>query len=383
MKNYVDYIKKTLLIYERDNKLLHSLFEENLSQNQFLTFFENVDFFKERQDYIYLLAYLGEKYKYKDVDLYKATRLKRLARLRQYHNLSLLYHFKKLATELNKNNIPILLLKGAAIKFSYPEASFRNMDDIDLAVPPELFESAIKIAQEIGFKKSFIAEHSIDFKYDDFGIDIHKRIFRSNYSHPHNEKAMFERAKKCDIFGISIYLPSEIDLALILISNVYYNLIDLPCNTRIIQWLYDFAYILKKTPHFDWDLFIESAYNVELSRQTIIMLDIFNDYFPELLPDQIFSKLQFQEHDEQCLISDIKYIKSNLLRLKILNNTNTYKKTLLNIFKKPTNLFVFIYNRIEYLVLAFINIEPLRVFVLELMTEKWIQNELKKYRLHA
>lgn len=383
MKKNIEYLKQTLIIYERDINLIKSLFSEDISENDFLFFLKKLDFNKERKDYIYLLAYFGEKFKYKNVDTYTAKKLKRITRLRQYHNISLFYYFKKLAVELNNKNIPILFLKGAAIKFSTPQANFRNMDDIDFAVPPELAANAVETALEIGFKISTICEHSTDLKYDDFNVDIHHRIFRSNYSHVHNENKVFERAKKHNAWGLEFLIPSAVDLALILVSNTYYNIIDLPCNPRIIQWIYDFAYIIKNNPDFDWDLFIETAYSVELSRQAVIMLNIFNDYFPELLPENIFQKIKFQKNDEECLKTDIMYIKSNMLRLKLLHNKEYYSKIASSEINIKFPIFDIIRNRLEYVFLLFTKTKPVQFFISDLITEKWIKNAIEKYRLQA
>ena len=55
---------------------------------------------------------------------------------------------------LTQNNIPYVILKGAAAAMLYPDPFSRAMGDIDFLVPPEHFEQAKALLTENGYRTS-------------------------------------------------------------------------------------------------------------------------------------------------------------------------------------------------------------------------------------
>ena len=126
-------LKREKVLFETDdeNGLLKILFENGLIGLVFNSIDKNS--FKEPKHYQKLKEIFGQ-FVSKDIQ-----------------QLALLESLKKLFSD---NKIDHIFLKGAHLKFLYPETYMRGMGDIDLLVRKEQFEEAMKILESNGYKFS-------------------------------------------------------------------------------------------------------------------------------------------------------------------------------------------------------------------------------------
>jgi len=90
-----------------------------------------------------------------------------------------------LISNFNKEGVPTLMLKGMPYSLLYyKDLGIRPMGDIDILVPIEYLEKAIKILEKLGhhlipyelkFRNLIHAYHS--FNSEGFDIDIHRQVF--------------------------------------------------------------------------------------------------------------------------------------------------------------------------------------------------------------
>jgi len=77
---------------------------------------------------------------------------------------------------LKDNNIPVVILKGAAAAVYYPDPSRRNMGDIDFLVPQNLFDSTEELLSNNGyelFQDFSISKRHLGFQKDGIHFELH------------------------------------------------------------------------------------------------------------------------------------------------------------------------------------------------------------------
>ena len=157
----INFFVRYLNISEKQEYLLKLYTsKENVTKDEIyhLLYDFDYDIEKETLNFNFLLAHLFQNNPHIEIPKDIEPRLKGVIRWFQYRNISLLSCLKQLIGELNKKNIPVLLIKGAAMRILEPNKS-RMMADVDCAVGIDDLNETIKISRKLGFKLNKAYKH--------------------------------------------------------------------------------------------------------------------------------------------------------------------------------------------------------------------------------
>ncbi|MDR1167968.1 MAG: nucleotidyltransferase family protein [Heliobacteriaceae bacterium] len=329
-KLYNDFVK------EEDQKLLNLIFAESPSQQDLDNFLKVWDIEEKGGTASLMLSYLMKAHpelKFRD---YETPRLKGLINFHRFANIKTLSYFSKVGKALNTAGIVPVLFKGAAMKALRPELS-RVMNDVDILVPYDEFKQAVAVIEKFGFSAYGRHLHSFDMCTPDLQgqIDIHrfilmydwnlKRGLKYTYSPEFNEK-LFARARKVNAFGVDVLLPSNEDLAFIILTNLVKNMTAKSTVTGILFSLFDLQY-LSQQENFDWQILTENSKltNSELSIK--IGAEFVEKIVRGLLPDKLRVNLPIEGHTKrEC--SRIVYNELYFLGFRDENRTLKLKNAL-------------------------------------------------------
>ena len=254
---------------------------------------------KEKLTFNFLLAHLFQNNPDIEIPADIKPRLNGVLRMFQYQNATLLAGLKQLTLKLNDNNIPVLLVKGAAMRILEPNKS-RMMSDVDCAVDIDNFDKAVKISESLGFKISFSYGHATEVRrYPMQKIDIHKNFVKGDKDTRQTNKKIFERAKQYNFGGSKVLIPDAEDMIFLLLINGYENIIYFQPFYKNVSWLLDVIYIMKNRKDIDWNIVISDAKETETLAQIKLMFELINHFLPNMVPNTVISsiKVSKQEYD--------------------------------------------------------------------------------------
>ena len=144
---------KLLNLSQKEKILLDLYIKKSVTKEEtdHLLYDFDYDIEKEKLTFNFLLAQLFQNNPQIEIPKDIKPRLEGVLRLFQYYNVPLLLGLKQLSKKLNENDIPVLLVKGAAMRILEPNKA-RMMYDADCAVPKEKFDKAVEISKSLGFK---------------------------------------------------------------------------------------------------------------------------------------------------------------------------------------------------------------------------------------
>ncbi len=181
------------------------------------------------------------------------------------NNLSL-HTLRKVLSLFAQAGIPVTLLKGAALIANvYRDPGLRVVGDMDILVPREQIEAAIKHLLNAGWRqlyqfdeRKFDVGHALAFvNPEGVNIDLHWRILGDapfdqwfiNYQ-PEQTAALG--------FAASVLCPED-QLVHTLIHCHKYSPVPL------IRWIPDASMVINRTPDFRWDYFFATVKKLNIS----------------------------------------------------------------------------------------------------------------------
>lgn len=168
--------------------------------------------------------------------------IKKLWKASVYSNIyfysNLVKKQKQILDAFNRDNIPVVVVKGTSVAKYYPKPQLRTMGDIDLLVRPKDYEEAVDCMMNTGCKETTsktdaeAGRHRI-FRCGDVSIEIHK--FFSSYADKEEEKTL-DNLLYAVISHNSPELP-EVENGLVLLSHIRQHLEGGLGLRQIIDWL--------------------------------------------------------------------------------------------------------------------------------------------------
>ncbi len=287
-----DELHSRMQLKQKDQQLLQMMFAVHVTPNDKAVFFKDLNIEKEPMEFNLMLAHLCHRHGSLGVPSTIIPRVRGVARFYLFKNAALFSSFGRLGTILNQANIPMLLLKGSAIKAYYDPYTSRCLVDVDFAVPEERLNETIKIASSQGYYDFSNAFHSVDMKQLETDgtsgrIDIHHCLFKTSYKRSIEEE-LTDGAKLIQFFGTEVWIPSPENLILHLLENEFFNLCCVPKeNRRRFKWIYDCGMVLCSTSQFDWKHVVKNAKKYFIHDAVKPMLSILADYLPQYVPQKI------------------------------------------------------------------------------------------------
>jgi hypothetical protein len=208
-----------------------------------------------------------------------------------FKNGTILSSFSSLGKRLNEAGIPILLLKGAALKAIYDTEASRCLSDVDFAVPKRFLKDAVEIAERQGYQISNRTYHSVDMKQPGVNrgnIDIHYRLFKT-CNNCSTEEALLEGSERKHVFGVDVWIASPENLLTQLLENEFFNLWVENKQRRRFKWIYDCGKVLSSTPHFDFSIVATIAKKYSIYDPLCFMLTLLQECLPEYVPHEVLA----------------------------------------------------------------------------------------------
>ena len=198
--------------------------------------------------------------------------------------------FQKICKLYNEHNIQVLAQKGLVQKLLYPAAT-RPMNDADFAVPKNAYRNAIDLAVEDGFHINHDMLFSADLQLRDMGcVDVHYSLFKG--ANPQMDDAIWSRARKIQINGLNVFIPSPEDILVIIMCEFYGNfLFEAGSKDTAIcdifaqhpQWVLDAYKIISDTPDLNWGQIMRTAQMSGYDYQIKILTRLLNKIIPGII----------------------------------------------------------------------------------------------------
>ena len=293
----IDSLKKEIAT-TKDEELLKLAFSENPTQEELDRFLIDWDIEVKGAHKALMLSYFMKMHPNLVFPEYVGPRLNGLLKYFKFQNINLVAHFIKISKELQKQDIPFILLKGGAMKSYRPEFS-RVMGDIDILVGETNFKLSGEIAEKLGYYASW-GEHSVDIHLQgsDSGIlDIHRFICMNTGFEKEINSDLFKRAVKLSLCGCEVLVPSKEDMVFISLVNLARNIAENTSSAGILYTLFDCHYLINSKPDFDWNIVKNNAIKTHTKEQICFSMKYINNIIPNLL----FDKLEFIDDFEKEL----------------------------------------------------------------------------------
>lgn len=181
------------------------------------------------------------------------------------NNLSL-HTLRKVLSLFAQAGIPVTLLKGAALIANvYRDPGLRVVGDMDILVPREQIEVAIKLLLNAGWRqlyqfdqRKFDVGHALAFvNPEGVNIDLHWRILGDA---PFDQWFIDYQPEQRASLGLaaSVLCPED-QLVHTLIHCHKYSPVPL------IRWIPDASMVINRTPDFRWDYFFATVRKLHIS----------------------------------------------------------------------------------------------------------------------
>ena len=361
--DFIDKCKNNLLT-KNDLNLLNLFFNETPTQDKLNQFLSTYDIEVAGGYKALMLSYFMKMHPELNFTNYETSRLKGLFNFYRFQNMKLISYFMKIGKIFNENDIPMLVLKGFAMKCLRPDLS-RAMGDIDILVPENKFLKAIEICKNLDYRFE-IYVHSIDIHEpsSNAGImDIHRFIDMKNKKERPLNKWLFRRARKSKYNGIDIYIPSNEDLLFLLLINLAINLQGKSSKASTLYVLFDCKYLLEQA-EFNWDIVIKNIKLTNTQREIAFAIKFINSIVPNLIPSQLYNhpELKKQVNNRCIYITFMNYF----LALQRIVRKIKFK----DILKKQIKISEYVKIKLHYKFCKFILKKDLPLIKLQIMQKR-------------
>ncbi len=227
-----------------------------------------------------------------------SPRLKGIYRKTWLHNQIIVEHGLAGLRILRRADIPVLLLKGAALVAStYEESALRPMDDFDLLVPREHFRRAVDLLEADGWqltppvpdRESYFAfRHAVGFARDTgSNLDLHWSAIRDCFDEE-GEREFWSGSIPARLSGEDVRVLAPPDQILQICAHACIR-----NQVSPIRWVADAVFVLSRAGDmFDWDRLVKLARVRGLSYTIRVCLEYLRDGLGADIPVQVLHALR-------------------------------------------------------------------------------------------
>lgn len=215
------------------------------------------------------------------------VRMENVIRDYRFANIRVLSHFSKIGKALNREGIPMLLLKGVVLKALRPEMA-RPMGDVDFFVPKERLRDAVHICEQLGYHDAKTgALQAVDIHTEDgqSTVDIHTEVLSCGRASEAFHKNVLSRARKISAFGVEALCPAPEDTLFILLINVLKNMRLATTLSSLYYALVDCRWLLRRTTDIDWNIVRGNAVDTGAQALLLLSIELLNNIVAGILPD--------------------------------------------------------------------------------------------------
>ena len=216
-------------------------------------------------------------------------------------------HIKETAKILelfNKNNIPVIVLKGLVIRNYYPMPDLRTMCDSDVIIHKEDLEKVRTLLLNEGFREEEDAGHHIAFFKFGFNLEVHWTLANETFRKGQEcfQEHIWNDARKIQVDGVDTLALSLEDQALHFCAHMASHM---AISGFGVRQLADLVLLVEhEGKNINWNNFIEKAKKSGLHKFSIGMFKVCNYLFNMEIPKE----LKDNNNDEEVIklvINDI------------------------------------------------------------------------------
>lgn len=208
---------------------------------------------------------------------------------------------ENLLRSLAAENIPVILLKGAALAEPvYGSVALRPMTDLDLLVDAAQFERAVAAAEALGYQRTLAEAHTDTDQVEacvaqlvlpdpgDAYVEIHWDVLHPPYYQGRvDHNWLWQTARPVRVGGQPALLLSPEASVLHLCAHLCLHHFG-----EGLLWQNDVAELLARCAEgFDWDLLLGKAVEVQLARALQIVLPVAAADFGAPVPPEVLRRL--------------------------------------------------------------------------------------------
>ena len=310
---------------EKEKRLMTVLFAREITEQDIWLFTQGLDVDTASSDYMLMLSFVGFSNQWKWFPKEMLPRLQGLYRYYQVRNAMGIKGLLDWIDLLDKAKIPVMLIKGMAMRYHYAAGVPRIMSDMDLLVPEDKFDTAVKLLCACGGTEGGISAYSMHINNGVASVDLHRWLFKH---HGEKEEDIWGRAVPIDFYGRKVYVPEAEDMFAHQLDTRARAIFVFEAETRRMRWLYDCKRICMKEA-FDMEKVMQRIKQFHIDNTAYYMLKAFADCFPEVLSDSFLEeKVTPTEDYEKWLKKGMNY--RNFMRTysKILDGKSLFKHVL-------------------------------------------------------
>lgn len=229
----------------------------------------------------------------------KKTFISGVGQLRHIKNVS------EFLSEFNKENIPVIVLKGLVIRNLYPKSELRTMCDADIWVQKENLQKVKQLLLNLGYTETVTSDKDWCFIRGNTYVEVHWSIAneKSFYNVELFEKNIWENAvevKLGDSYALSM---CDEDLMVHICMHMAAHIKYMGFG---IRQLCDLVLMVEKRGHIiDWDSFIFKLNQLGIYKFTTTIFTICNKLFDMKIPNKMESLNKKSDKYVELLIEEI------------------------------------------------------------------------------
>ena len=269
---------------EREKLLLRLLFsEQGPSEKEAAVLLQGTEPDAERMEILLMLAILGVRTGWTHFPDDLRPRLEGIYKRMRVLNVVNVPWLKEQTSVLIKAGIPVMFLKGMAMRVRYAPGVPRQMNDFDLAVPEERFEEAVGLLlQQKGNRQAEEnSMHATGIVSGRGNIDLHRWIFKLD---PEASRKVRERAESAVFEGSEISVPCAEDMFIHIVENKSSDILKGSQPDRKIKWLMDARCVAEAGT--DWESVSRRAKELGAFYAMQDLMPVFSEVFPDVLPKE-------------------------------------------------------------------------------------------------
>lgn len=258
-------------------------------------------------------------------------KIKGIYRYTLYKNSIIFSGFQKIVRALNKESIPVMLLKGGALILNYyQDKAVRPMNDIDILIEERHVKQALEILADLGWHDSMKRNFDLSLQMyptvtlnggSGFELDVHWNIM-TEYGGNCFVSELWNEAFRVEYNNIPVYILSAEDQVIHNCAHgVKWN--ELPS----IRWIPDVLTILENKPDLSWNAVVRKCRQRKLTLPVRNCLVYLKMSFGAPIPDDALAFLfaQTVSDEEQKLYSA--HTAPPTFYRRILRQWGLYRKT--------------------------------------------------------
>ena len=273
---------RTGYLSDGDKLLLSLLLGKKPSAEDIDRLIGGSDFDRENQNRLLMISRVGMLNGWEHFPPVIVPRLKGIHKYWQVHNSRGIPFLIGVISVLEREKIPVMLLKGLAMRYHFASGMPRMMGDYDIAVPEDLYGRSVEALKEEGFEvEALTADHHGKVFGGSLVIELHRWVFKN---HGDAGTDIWEKAVHFDFYGHDVCSLCPEDMFIHQMDNRSGDMFQDEFHRRRMNWLLDCGMIVNRAGGmFDLRSLAERAGQFSASFRSRRMLRIFADTYPDLV----------------------------------------------------------------------------------------------------